>query len=427
MDRMVARRNFGLAEWFALALSAGILVWTARAGFIVFPDTAGYASNAAFRPFGYPVFLNLFGGSFTAVALVQTVLVLSVSAWAGRVLTRRFALPAWSFALLYFMLVTPLLPSKSVYASTHGLIGRSIITEAVTYAVFIAAFAALVESVFSPRLRWFLAFVVLSVCSTWLRSQMVFMLVACVPVIACASILRSKPRTAAILLAALVAVAGLGRGAQKIYRAHASGGELAAHGGAAALLVPALYLSSPADVDAVAIPEDKTALSKIYDRFDKERLFASCASETDDTAQAYYLKKTTPLASALNDAFKDGGDSRGFARRLLPILFRRHAGPLVRFWAGMFLYFMDFRAGLFFGLLFIALLRRDRSRLTLALALTALLSLLNRGALALTYSSGRYLMYTNTVEQVMAVVALFYWAAPAQRSRKDSSDWPAAA
>lgn len=130
---------------------------------------------------GYPAFLSFLRFIFKeeyfldSVVSVQSTLAIVCTMIFVIVLQKQFRLFCWECIFLYAVCMLPF----SIYLPRCG-ITHQIMTEGITYAVFYLFFTAVLQAVWNAKLRWYFASQGFAVLLGLIRSQMIFLQIACV-------------------------------------------------------------------------------------------------------------------------------------------------------------------------------------------------------------------------------------------------------
>lgn len=125
---------------------------------------------------GYPAFLNFFRmlmGEETflnGVVIAQSILAIVCTFIFVMVLQKQFRLKGWECVLLYLVSMLPF----AIYLPESG-ITHQIMTEGITYALFYLYFITVLKTVWTLKVRWYGASVVMAYILGLIRTQMLFL------------------------------------------------------------------------------------------------------------------------------------------------------------------------------------------------------------------------------------------------------------
>ena len=384
-------------------------------------DTFEYAAHSVVRsplyPFVLDVFRLVFGaaGPF-ALVVFQVIIVLAAGFYLSAVLARLFKLPQWAFFVLCLVLTTPLIPSKTIYASVYGEIGNLLMTEAVSYSLFLFFFAFLAESVFSPE-RYALkaAMTAAAFLMVLARGHFLFTYVPLAALIAAQAGrngLRKAVSAFALLLMSLLA-ANL---VERVHNYYYNGIFVRPLQARAMILHTILYSAPRPDFGYIKDAGDSAALAAIYSEMEKQGTLAKQRGGRE-AAEFYGLTALKGHHALLNafalekrlslDTPPGQLELEKFCGRALPEVLRRNWRAYFKLAAKKFLWVTEFREGLFAGLLIALFAVAAPAPLKTLLILAALAHAGNYALLSLSVAIiTRYIFYTATLLQALIVVSL---------------------
>ena len=258
-----------------LFLLANILLffYLAGRGYVIYSDTCEYVGHFIYRSPAYPIFLDsvrFFSGTnyLFVTALLQTALIQCAAAFFAATLVEAFDLGTYSFLIFDAALLLPLF---DVFAKIGG-VGAAIISEGLSFSLFLLALALGVRAIVNRDLRAALWFSFIAATGSLLRSQLAFLQPAAI--LLAFLVLRGGKIRAALLLA-LLFVAGLFAGdrLERFYNLEVNNyyGRLSV----APLHVAGklFYFSTKDDFRGLPAADSITAL-KIYETLDSKKLLA---------------------------------------------------------------------------------------------------------------------------------------------------------
>jgi len=276
---------------WALAGGTAAFIYSASGRFIIGGDTAQYVHSSFLRPPLYSLFLEFLGGigcTWQAAVVLQSFFVAACALLLSLILRRRFNLVPWAFLAAYFLLLVPLLPSKIVYFSMWGLIGRYIMTEAAAYGILLLTYGLMVESVYEPSFKNVSLFAALAVLNTLVRVQLQFVYAA-VPVFGLWFYLEFRDgRRLALLTAAFAACLLAGKAAGALCAGNHPAGSATGSHLKSSLFCNILFFSGPEDLALFAGRPDYPLLEKIYQDINAKKHFARFHGEMNESLGAFH-------------------------------------------------------------------------------------------------------------------------------------------
>ncbi|MFA6584748.1 MAG: hypothetical protein WCS77_10660 [Elusimicrobiaceae bacterium] len=187
---------------FFLLFNLALFIALSRAEITLSPDSQGYIYGSFLRAPGYPLLLSFFKlfapDNFLRLAVIfQAGFVISSVLWAACVIKKHFSLSKPFFLLVYLVLLWPLLPFKG------GSLANQIMTEAVTYGLFLIASGFFIKGLFEKSTKALLFFIILSSFTVLLKPQFMFMPLCAAVVTGALFLADHDKRKALTLFAAL--------------------------------------------------------------------------------------------------------------------------------------------------------------------------------------------------------------------------------
>jgi len=426
MDRAQwLRGRLGASEIFWAAVGgAAVLIYSAAGRFVIGGDTSQYLHHSIYRPPLYPVLLDLvawIGCSLQAVVVLQSFFVVACAFYLGLVLRCRLNLAPWAFCAAYFLLLVPLLPSKSIYFSMWGLIGRDIMTEAFSYGIFLLTYGFMVDSVYEPSIRNFSLFAALAVLNTMVRDQFLFVYAA-VPVFWVWSFYRSRDgRRLAVLAAVFTACLLAGRATAALCARRYPAGSVTRNHLKTCLFPDILFFSGPEDLSRFAGRPYYPILERIYQGLNTKKYFARFHEEMNEDLVSFhdsrfpliYEEACRVIQSDIRAA--ELSDDQTFlasvpiADGVVASLLGKYWKDYARFVAHEFAAGFSFRHGLAVGCFAACWLWGLRRPPDIIALLTAVLVAANHAVTALTmFLDDRHLFYTDTFALLFVVLLIGY-------------------
>jgi len=412
------KKAYGITLFYGIAL----IVIRLKVGIIWGGDTSQYIEKSVIRPPIYPLLLDLFSYLFGAheyIALVffQLIFVLIAAFHLSNTMRKKFHLLPITFTLLSCLLSVPLL-SSSVALGLHGEIGNIILTEAISYGLFLFAVAFLVRILFISRPTDFIIFLSLIVILTLTRTQMIFLYVIAIVLILSLYLKRDIRIPAAISLFIVVLViflcAELG---ERLYHKLTNNyfGKISlteSH-----LLVGAIYVSDKQTFSHIDDIRDRRVLEQAYEFLEDHKLLAKQRFEIGRRMVDLYNDNfAVILGPGLMSSFRrvyaapPWGDDmllqvESFSRRVAPVLVIHHYKDVAKLMLLKFLYTLNFREGFFFATFLLFPFVKFTRELKLFSFFVLLMLLTNRLMMTpIIYIGDRYLFYTDILEYVALVI-----------------------
>ncbi|MFA5139122.1 MAG: hypothetical protein WC728_07805 [Elusimicrobiota bacterium] len=390
------------------------------AGPQMFPDTPSYVANSILRPPLYPLLLDLLG-SLALVCAFQVVLCAAAAAWLTFTLKDRLGLPPVLAWLCHALLLSPLLPFPLI----TGSIGNAVLSEALAYALFLAAAAFLVRHATGARPWDAPVFIGLCGLLTLVRSQFVFLAPAALVVLVQSwSSAAGGSRRRGLALAAAAAVLAppmLNYGYHRIVNRASPPGQAGLY-----LLSYMLYAGEGLETRVRLDPEQAALLNEARAAMDAGKLGAWYRYEANASLANYldgnYNRICWGVAAAVIDRRAGGlspteqAAARGrIAADLAWPLLRAAPGAYLKLVAALVLAKMPFYLGLFLAFVLAycaALFVRDRDGAAFAAGSFTLMHFSNVLLVgAFQPLLHRYIFYTEIL-QVVALVALVHHLRP---------------
>jgi len=402
-----------VALWGAAVLAARLPL-----GVQVANDSEQYLAGSVLRPPGYPFLLELFARLFAdwappALVAFQLLCVLAAALHLSWTLWRRYALHPAAFVTAYVLLTLPL-TSLSTALGIHGTIGNRLLTEAVTYALFLLVVSCLLRALFHPRPLPLALGLLLIALATLVRTQMFFLYPLAAAVLLWEWRHGLELRATLLLaLSALLLVAGTDL-AERLYHRQASGHFGRVSLGSSHFLVGALYMAPPQAAELPERESDREVLRRAYAFLASQKLHSSSRFELDRRLADLYNDKfaamlNAGLMPAFNQVYAQTPWSDPalialdrFSDRVAPLFLRHYPASLCKLFLLKLLYSLNFREGLFAAVLLLLPWLPVRRETLLLAGLVALPLLVNRLLLVpILYLGDRYLFYTDILEYVL--------------------------
>lgn len=414
-------------ELWVILVSIMILIPTVLKGAVFSPDTMDYVSKQIIRPPLYPLFIDFmrttFGSHYLeAVVTSQCLLILCSAYYLGATLKKYYPLPLAVHGIVHFFLILPLLPAHRIYGGIYGSIANAVLTEALSYGIYLIVVALIVRCLYAPTVRLLGALLVLSVLNTLNRGQFAFMYAILLPFFLYLGFKGSMTRKQVVmLLMASLFLIVTGDMAERLYHErynHSFGKNTfwKTH-----VLGTVLYLSDFRDLQDLPLrnDHDQAVMHRIALKMDKMKAFSMYKEAFHQNISSFYFQNFPGIIWKIivpsfsedragpvpNDELLQQVDS--FSGRVLPLLLKKHFLDYARFTAVKFLDSFSFREGFFFAILFLPffLPLKMESSLVALMILTAAMVVFNRVLIVpIIYACDRYLFYTDILEQAVAVL-----------------------
>ncbi len=402
--------------------SLAVLIVRIKVGIIWGGDTQQYIDKSVIRPPVYPLVMDVFkfifaSHEFFALICFQLIFVLSASFYLSHLLWKKFNLQPISFILLHLFLSLPLL-SLSVAAGIHGEIGNRLLTESISYGLFLIVISFLVKIIFFNKRRYFIIFLLLVAILTLIRTQMIFLYMIAVLLIPLLYIKAKNVRVTIGLFTIVLAVFLFMDLGEKFYHQTINGyfGKISLN--ASHMLVGAVYVSDSQSLNLIVNKKDREVLKRTYDYLESKKLLAK---------QRFEIKRR--LVDIYNDHFNiilyDGlvaafqhsytlpnrndemlTQFEGFSRRVVPILFFNYYKDIAKLMLLKFLYTLNFREGFFISFFLLFPFSELSCELKKLSFFVLLMLIINRLIMTpIIYIGDRYLFYTDILEYVVLIIA----------------------
>ncbi len=268
--------RLGPAERVMLLIALGTVAFAALSSPTIWPDSSSYILNTVYRPPVYPWLIDLctflFGHhGLRAVVVLQTLVCVGGVLRLTQVLRRQLQIAPWPAVAVCLLLATPV-----------PLWTRAILTEAVSYGLFLLLLSELVDACEAEPRRPLLRAAVLVGLLVATRTQLTIL----VPIVACHGLVVGLYRGRLRLglgLAALVLLGGAGGSlAQRIANQLENGMFVPAALSGQPVFAQQLYLSQAADLSDLNDPADRQLTKEIRDKLvAKQLLHDSLPGQTD--------------------------------------------------------------------------------------------------------------------------------------------------
>jgi hypothetical protein len=244
-------------------------------------DTSSYADNSVTRPPGYPLVIDLAqtlaGAQWARLVVWWQFLACGAAIWQfSGILRQHLQLPR----PVYWFVVGVLLIALPTW-------GPGLITEAFSYALYLAFFGALLQSCFAKPLYYTAQAALWATLMVATKSQLGFM----AAVLAAHGLVLLLVWRRALLLplavALAVAAAALGNGAQVLSNGLHHGLYTRAALSGLPVFGLQLYLSSPADQALLTDPADKAYVATIHTKMAEQKLFRTSLPGTTDSPEGF--------------------------------------------------------------------------------------------------------------------------------------------
>lgn len=425
------RKLFNFTDKFSLAQIQGalavysliVLLCRLRAVPVYGPDSFQYLSNSVIRPPGYPLILDafqwIFGSGYVSVLVFFQILsVLVASYFLSRFLWRAFNLHSGTFFLLHVVLSLPL-TSLSKAAGIFGGIGNHILSEPISYSLFLLATLFLLKMLLQKKLTDFFIALLLSALLVLMRTPMTFLFItASLAAIYCYPYKSEQKRLVRAFLLLCIAVLSVDSG-ERFYHAFTQGYFGKIDRAASHLLVGAVYVAQEQSF-ATFSPQDRKVVKKAIDGLKKRKMHATNRFELDRRLVDLYNDNFCRMQSILEKSFKEVNAHNAaaprqeilfytsyeeFARRAAPVLVLNNIKEFGKLTLLKFLYSLQFREGVFIGLLMLLPVCKFRRELQIWGALILLLLVMNRLMMApIIFLGDRYLFYTDILEYAFFLI-----------------------
>ena len=418
MKRLWAGREI---FWAAIG-GAAVFIYSAAGRFITGGDTSQYSHRSIFRPPLYPMFLDFLahiGCTWQAAVVLQSLFVTACAFYLALILKRRLNLAPWAFLTTYFLLLVPLLPSKSIYFSKWGLIGRYIMTEAAAYGIFLLTYGFMVESVYEPCLKNFSLFAALAVLNTMVRDQFLFVYAA-VPFFWLWFYFEFRDgKRLALLAAAFAACLLAGKAAGTLCAGKRPAGSVVGNHLKVCLFPDILFLSGPEDLARFAGRPYYPTLERIYRDLEAKKYFARFHEEMNEDLVSFHDSRGSLI---FEDAYRivqnevhaaELCDDQTFvasvpmADGVVGTLLRKYWKDYAGLWAHEIIAGWSFRLGLAAGFFVACWIWGVLRPPDIIAVLTAAMAAANHALVALLQANeSRHLFYTDTFALVLIVLLL---------------------
>ena len=245
------------------------------------PDTSSYANHAVTRPPGYPLVIDLAqtlaGAYWGRLVVWWQFLACGAAIWQfATILRQRLELPR----PVYWFVVAILLIALPTW-------GPALITEAFSYALYLAFFGALLQSCFAKPLYYTAQAAFWATLMVATKSQLGFM----VAVLAAHGVVllvvwrRAQLLPLAVVLA--VAAGAVGNGAQVLSNGLHHGLYTRAALSGLPVFGLQLYLSSPADQALLTDPADRAYVTAVHTKMAEQKLFRTSQPGATDSPEGF--------------------------------------------------------------------------------------------------------------------------------------------
>lgn len=408
-----------------------VLINRLNVGVLWAVDTSEYIEKSVVRPPLYPLLMDVFKfifgvHQFVALICFQLLFVLVMAFYLSRILWKKFDIHLITFVFLHLILSLPLL-SISVAAGISGGIGNWLLTEAISYGLFLFAVSFLVKTLFGNERRNFFLFLMVIGILTWIRTPMIFLYgVAGAMILYLQLKIRNIRLTIGLVMAmvAVFLVTGLG---ERFYHKAVNNYWGRINRSASTMIIGAVYISDAQALNFIAEPRDREVLNRTYAYLENRKLLSKNRFEIDrrlvDIYNDYFCVMQTIILKSIQDVFfvpeeqsKPGWKDRvyeefeSFAQRVVPLLVIHHFKEFSRLMLLKFLYTLNFREGFFMALFLLFPFVRLSHPFKIMTFFVLLMLIMNRLMMTpIIAMTDRYLFYTDILEYVfIAIVADHY-------------------
>ncbi len=411
------KKAYGIVFFYSLL----VLINRLKVGVVWGGDTQQYIDKSVIRPPTYPLLMDVFKfifgpHEFIALICFQLLFVLISAFYLSNLLWKKFELHPITFILLHLFLSLPLL-SISVAAGIHGEIGNRLLTESISYGLFLFVISFLVKILFSNGRRYFIIFLLLIATLTLIRTQMIFLYIIAVLLI---PVLYLKTKNIRVMLGLFTIVLtiflfmDLG---ERFYHKAVNDyfGKISLN--ASHMLVGAAYVTDDKAMDKIVNQKDREVLKRTYDFLENKKLLAKNRFEIGRRLVDLYNDNfATILGYGLMASFQHvyslpkWGDEmliqfESFSRRTIPVLICHNYKEFSKLMLLKFLYTLNFREGFFISLFLLFPFIRLSNEFKIFAFLIFLMIVINRLIMTpIIYIGDRYLFYTDILEYVIFVI-----------------------
>ena len=275
-----------------IALSLVIFLFLVRQGVKTFPDTNSYLNNSLLRTPPYPLLLDFFKflfGSDYLLMIVRFQIILSflfvlVLSWT---IKQYFNLGKLTFYIIYFILLSPIY-SPFVYLSKQLQIANNILSESITYSLFLLTITVMVKFIFELKLQYLIYVLLCSVLTAMVRPQFLFLYFFDIIIIIYYGYITMNfvyTLVIGLLLSLFIFTASL---LTKTYNFIYHGIFAGIPTVGVQLITPQLYLSHSQDIELFTNIEEKAWLAKIYEEMVTRQLLNPSDNSIPVTINKYY-------------------------------------------------------------------------------------------------------------------------------------------
>jgi hypothetical protein len=404
-----------------LFYSVSVLIIRLKVGVISGGDTQQYIEKSVIRPPVYPLIMDFFKFIFSpyeffALICFQVIFVLISAFYLSRLLWEKFDLHPITFILLHLFLSLPLL-SSSVVMGIHGEIGNRLLTEAISYGLFLFAISLLVKALFTSAKENIILFLLLIAILTLIRTQMIFMyIIASLFIVYLHLTLKNRRLTIGLITIGIVFFLFADMG-ERLYHKVTNDyfGKVSLN--ASHMLVGAVYVSDEHALSLISDKQDREVLKRTYDYLENRKLLAKNRFEVDRRLVDLYNDNfATILGYGLMASFQHVYSMpkwedemliqfESFSRRVAPVLICHNYKEFSRLMLLKFLYTLNFREGFFIALFLLFPFIRLSHEFKMFAFIIFLMLVINRLIMTpIIYSGDRYLFYTDIMEYVILVI-----------------------
>ncbi|RPH52479.1 MAG: hypothetical protein EHM85_02740 [Desulfobacteraceae bacterium] len=409
------------AYGFVFFYSFLVLINRLKVGVIWAFDTQQYIDKSVIRPPVYPLAISFFKmffepHAFIALIFFQLIFVLIAAFYLSNLLRKKFELHPITFTLLHLFLLLPL-SAISVAVGIHGEIGNKLLTEALSYGLFLLAVSFLVKTLFTDERRNLIIFILLIGILTLIRTQMIFMYIIAIVAINILQFKVDHIRSIIILITTGIAIFVFADLSERFYHKAANHyfGKVSLN--ASHILVGAIYVTNEKVINNIVNQQDREVIKRTYDYLENKKLLAKNRFEIDRRLVDLYNDNfAIILGSGLMASFqhvyslpKQEDEMliqfESFSRRVIKILICHNYKEFSKLMLLKFLYTLNFREGFFIALfLFLPFIRLSHEFKIFAFFIFLMLVSNRLIMTPIIYIGDRYLFYTDILEYVIFII-----------------------
>ncbi|MCK9364913.1 MAG: hypothetical protein M0P74_15100 [Syntrophales bacterium] len=408
----------------ALVLNVAVFIYVFGQGIVFQGDSKLYIEKSICRLPLYPLVLEAFKSIFGVSQLYwlvffQIIWVLAAATYLSILLKKHFHLPVFAYFIVHFLLVSPLLPAHRIFGGIFGGIGNTVMTESLSYGIFLFSFAFLIKNIFQPSYINGIVLIGLCVINSLVRFQFVFMYPVIFMLFGYRYFKDRELKKITILCMVFIICIITANILTRVYHYNVNGRFENFSLTNTFFLTNLLYLAEPSDLNEVAESPQKKILQKIMITLQQKQLTEKYSKAHDAQFVGYYDKNFNAIlwdvlipqySNAFANRFSEDDlffEVERFSKYVLPDLLKKRLMAGVKLTIMKFLDSFNFREGFFLAVLLVLPVWRFERPINIVLLLTAVAMVMSRLVIApLVYFVDRLVFYTDMMEPVMLFVLL---------------------